>query len=121
MVMAYCLTDDIKGQLLEMGICEVLIPLTASPSVEVQGNSAAAIGNLSSKGTSDMKSPHLPQANSALFHVQLTTTLHSTQYGKNQLAVYMATLSASSNHLTLPSSTLQYGRLFNFSNLAMRN
>lgn len=33
-----------------MGICEVLIPLTNSPSVEVQGNSAAAIGNLSSKG-----------------------------------------------------------------------
>ncbi|GAA96338.1 hypothetical protein E5Q_03004 [Mixia osmundae IAM 14324] len=43
------LSDDIKGQLLDMGICEVLIPLTASPSVEVQGNSAAAIGNLSSK------------------------------------------------------------------------
>ncbi|KAG9105879.1 Vacuolar protein 8, partial [Ceratobasidium sp. 392] len=35
--------------LLELGICEVLIPLTNSPSVEVQGNSAAALGNLSSK------------------------------------------------------------------------
>ena len=33
-----------------MGICEVLIPLTNSPSSEVQGNSAAALGNLSSKG-----------------------------------------------------------------------
>lgn len=43
-------SDDLKPQLLEMGICEVLIPLTNSPSVEVQGNSAAAIGNLSSKG-----------------------------------------------------------------------
>lgn len=43
-------TDDLKPQLLEMGICEVLIPLTNSPSVEVQGNSAAALGNLSSKG-----------------------------------------------------------------------
>ncbi len=43
-------TDDLKPQLLEMGICEVLIPLTNSSSVEVQGNSAAAIGNLSSKG-----------------------------------------------------------------------
>lgn len=42
-------TEDIKSQLLDMGICEVLIPLTASPSVEVQGNSAAALGNLSSK------------------------------------------------------------------------
>lgn len=44
-------SDDLKGQLLEMGICEVLIPLTNSLSSEVQGNSAAALGNLSSKGT----------------------------------------------------------------------
>ncbi len=44
------LPDELKGQLLEMGICEVLIPLTNSPSSEVQGNSAAALGNLSSKG-----------------------------------------------------------------------
>ncbi|KAH9927469.1 vacuolar protein 8 [Epithele typhae] len=43
------LSDELKGQLLEMGICEVLIPLTNSPSSEVQGNSAAALGNLSSK------------------------------------------------------------------------
>ncbi len=42
--------EDLKPQLLEMGILEVLIPLTNSPSIEVQGNSAAAIGNLSSKG-----------------------------------------------------------------------
>ena len=44
--------DELKPQLLEMGICEVLIPLTDSTSVEVQGNSAAALGNLSSKGSS---------------------------------------------------------------------
>lgn len=37
-----------------MGICEVLIPLTNSPSVEVQGNSAAALGNLSSKGQQNL-------------------------------------------------------------------
>lgn len=36
-----------------MGVCEVLIPLTNSPSVEVQGNSAAALGNLSSKAAED--------------------------------------------------------------------
>lgn len=47
--------DDLKPQLLEMGICEVLIPLTNSPSVEVQGNSAAALGNLSSKGKLQLK------------------------------------------------------------------
>jgi len=48
-VAVLALSDDLKSQLLEMGICEVLIPLTNSPSVEVQGNSAAALGNLSSK------------------------------------------------------------------------
>ena len=48
--------DELKGQLLEMGICEVLIPLTNSPSAEVQGNSAAALGNLSSKGLRFCKS-----------------------------------------------------------------
>lgn len=46
----FCITaEDIKTELLDLGILEVLIPLTNSPSVEVQGNSAAAIGNLSSK------------------------------------------------------------------------
>ncbi|KAI6130667.1 vacuolar protein 8 [Pisolithus croceorrhizus] len=44
------LSNELKGRLLEMGICEVLIPLTNSPNPEVRGNSAAALGNLSSKG-----------------------------------------------------------------------
>ncbi|KAH8834934.1 armadillo-type protein [Flagelloscypha sp. PMI_526] len=48
-VAVLALSDELKGQLLEMGICEVLIPLTNSHSSEVQGNSAAALGNLSSK------------------------------------------------------------------------
>jgi hypothetical protein len=43
-------TEELKPQLLEMGICDVLIPLTNSSSIEVQGNSAAALGNLTSKG-----------------------------------------------------------------------
>lgn len=43
------LSDDLKMHLLNLGVFEVLIPLTASESIEVQGNSAAAIGNLSSK------------------------------------------------------------------------
>ncbi|BFZ64301.1 Vacuolar protein 8 [Saitoella coloradoensis] len=43
------LSDELKGHLLSLGICDVLIPLTDSPSIEVQGNSAAALGNLSSK------------------------------------------------------------------------
>ncbi|KAI5124608.1 hypothetical protein M0805_004218 [Coniferiporia weirii] len=53
-VAVLALSDDLKSQLLDMGICKVLIPLTKSSSIEVQGNSAAALGNLSSKdGRSD--------------------------------------------------------------------
>lgn len=48
-VAVLALSEDLKAQLLGMGICESLIPLTASESVEVQGNSAAALGNLASK------------------------------------------------------------------------
>lgn len=48
------LSDDLKSHLLNLGVFEVLIPLTDSESIEVQGNSAAALGNLSSKG---MESP----------------------------------------------------------------
>jgi len=43
------LSDELKSHLLNLGVFEVLIPLTGSESVEVQGNSAAALGNLSSK------------------------------------------------------------------------
>lgn len=44
------LSDELKQRLLSMGILEVLVALTGSSNLEVQGNSAAAIGNLSSKG-----------------------------------------------------------------------
>ena len=43
------LSDDLKKDLLNLGVFDVLIPLTSSDSIEVQGNSAAALGNLSSK------------------------------------------------------------------------
>ncbi|KAI9846998.1 MAG: Vacuolar protein 8 [Sclerophora amabilis] len=43
------LSDELKIHLLNLGVFDVLIPLTASDSIEVQGNSAAALGNLSSK------------------------------------------------------------------------
>lgn len=43
------LSDDLKPKLLSFGVCDILIPLTAVDSLEVQGNSAAALGNLSSK------------------------------------------------------------------------
>ena len=44
------LSDELKKDLLNLGVFDVLIPLTESESIEVQGNSAAALGNLSSKG-----------------------------------------------------------------------
>ncbi|KAI8388678.1 putative VAC8-vacuolar membrane protein required for the cytoplasm-to-vacuole targeting [Radiomyces spectabilis] len=43
------LSDELKQRLVGMDVLEVLIPLTSSQNMEVQGNSAAAIGNLSSK------------------------------------------------------------------------
>ncbi|KAI9316338.1 putative VAC8-vacuolar membrane protein required for the cytoplasm-to-vacuole targeting [Dichotomocladium elegans] len=43
------LSDELKPRLLRMKVLEVLVPLTTSQNMEVQGNSAAAIGNLSSK------------------------------------------------------------------------
>ncbi|ODV92198.1 hypothetical protein CANCADRAFT_83879 [Tortispora caseinolytica NRRL Y-17796] len=43
------LSEELKPLLLESGIFTVLIPLTHSVSLDVQGNSAAALGNLSSK------------------------------------------------------------------------
>lgn len=48
------LSDELKPRLLDLGVFDVLIPLTESDSVEVQGNSAAALGNLSSKGMSSV-------------------------------------------------------------------
>lgn len=44
------LSDSLKSHLFNLGVFDVLIPLTHSESIEVQGNSAAALGNLSSKG-----------------------------------------------------------------------
>jgi vacuolar protein 8 len=44
------MSDELKRALLGMGLIEVLVPLTCSENVEVQGNSAAAISNLASAG-----------------------------------------------------------------------
>ncbi|KAK2616654.1 Vacuolar protein 8 [Conoideocrella luteorostrata] len=43
------LSDDLKSELLKLGVCDVLIPLTNSPDKDVRCNSAAALANLSSK------------------------------------------------------------------------
>lgn len=52
------LSDELKPHLLNLGVFDVLIPLTDSESIEVQGNSAAALGNLSSKGKSPLITRH---------------------------------------------------------------
>ena len=44
------MSDELKRALLGMGLIDVLVPLTSSENVEVQGNSAAAISNLASAG-----------------------------------------------------------------------
>jgi vacuolar protein 8 len=44
------MSDEQKHSLLELGLCDVLIPLTKSSNVEVQGHSAAALSNLTSLG-----------------------------------------------------------------------
>ncbi|KAG1054746.1 hypothetical protein G6F43_003264 [Rhizopus delemar] len=43
------LSDELKQRLLSMDVLDVLIELTSHTNLEVEGNSAAAIGNLSSK------------------------------------------------------------------------
>ncbi|KAK9463860.1 armadillo-type protein [Lipomyces oligophaga] len=43
------LSDELKPYLLSINVIDVLVPLTSSPNPEVQGNSGAALGNLSSK------------------------------------------------------------------------
>lgn len=52
------LSDELKPHLLNLGVFDVLIPLTDSESIEVQGNSAAALGNLSSKGKPSLMIRH---------------------------------------------------------------
>lgn len=101
------LSDELKTHLLELGVFEVLIPLTKSPSIEVQGNSAAALGNLSSKGMLT----HLP----ALYFVvrltrnQLATTASSLITGRSQATAFTDTSVGSWRAEMLPFSTLGSG------------
>ncbi|KAG1104698.1 hypothetical protein G6F42_017051 [Rhizopus arrhizus] len=43
------LSEELKLRLLNVGVLEILVPMTQYYHLEVQGNAAAAIGNLSSK------------------------------------------------------------------------
>lgn len=80
-----------------MGICEVLIPLTNSPSSEVQGNSAAALGNLSSKGKSvdNIGNKVLTISLSQTAARLLTTIPHLTTFGTDRTVACTSTFIAS--------------------------
>jgi vacuolar protein 8 len=80
------LSEELKSHLLNLGVFDVLIPLTDSESIEVQGNSAAALGNLSSKGMSFLL-PLMAFAD----NLQLVTILFSFVIGAIQTVVSMDT------------------------------
>ena len=81
------LSDELKKDLLNLGVFDVLIPLTDSESIEVQGNSAAALGNLSSKGRQCI----LNKVDSKLTALQLATMLFLLRTGQSLMEVFMAT------------------------------
>ena len=90
--------DELKPQLLDMGICKILIPLTKANSIEVQGNSAAAIGNLASKG----RQSQLTRVNCESYYVYKQTAVLpkmtiqlSLRFGRSQKMGYMGTCIAS--------------------------
>ena len=86
------LSDELKPHLLRLGVFDVLIPLTDSESVEVQGNSAAALGNLSSKGDPLRNEFYGLSAND-----QQSPTIRSlSKIGPSQMVVSTGTSSASS-------------------------
>lgn len=64
------LSEELKPHLLNLGVFDVLIPLTESDSIEVQGNSAAALGNLSSKGKRKLKW--------SIYHLIFTKLMHDS-------------------------------------------
>lgn len=118
-VAVLALSDELKARLLGLGVFDVLIPLTESESIEVQGNSAAALGNLSSKGKLQACHP------TACVHTddsaQSATTVCSCPPGTSHQAVSTAISHAFSTPATRPFSTSRSGRSFNCSSPAMRS
>ena len=111
------LSDELKPHLLGLGVFDVLIPLTASESIEVQGNSAAALGNLSSKGK--WRTLHLMHG--ILSSLQLATTRYLSEIGPSPTVAYMATSDALWLVVIPRSNTSQSGHYCNYSNLETNN
>ena len=114
------LSDELKTHLLELGVFDVLIPLTKSPSIEVQGNSAAALGNLSSKGMSD-RFFHTGNIYFMANVLQSATTASSFGTGRSQAKASTATSAGSLTAVTPPSSILPSGPFCNCSSRKTRN
>jgi hypothetical protein len=104
------LSDELKPHLLALGVAEVLIPLTNSASVEVQGNSAAALGNLTSKGGS--YNPRLMGLCWAtpLTLAQSATTRSLSSCGPSPAAACTRTSTGSCRAATRRFSTFRSGR-----------
>lgn len=106
------LSDELKPHLLNLGVFDVLIPLTNSESIEVQGNSAAALGNLSSKGMSPAIARRLFNRTSTNKH-QLAITQFSFVTGLTPTAASTVISKGSLQVAILPSSTSPSGLSFN--------
>lgn len=112
------LSDELKTHLLNMGVFDVLIPLTHSGSIEVQGNSAAALGNLSSKGNSLHVKGRRTIAD--ISFPQWATTPSSPSTGPSRAGESTATSAVSSRAGTPRSSTLPSGPCCSSSNPRIR-
>lgn len=112
-VAVLALSDELKPHLLNLGVFDVLIPLTESDSIEVQGNSAAALGNLSSKGRffSQAKCGYLAD------WLQWAITPSFCRTGMSPTVAFTATFPDSWTAETLRSSTLRFGHSCNSSSL----
>ncbi|GME73418.1 unnamed protein product [[Candida] boidinii] len=91
------LADDLKTELLNLDIIDVLIPLTESSNSEVCGNSAAALANLCSRvsdytkilenynGISKFISRFLSSSNTTFEHIALWTILQLLESDNSEL------------------------------------
>lgn len=114
------LSDELKTHLLDLGVFDVLIPLTQSSSIEVQGNSAAALGNLSSKGMSAVF-PSQPAWHKSLTPEQLETMQSSFRLGRSPTVESTDILAGSSEAVTPHSNTSPSGLYYNSSSPKTRS
>lgn len=104
-----------------MGILEVLIPLTASNSVEVQGNAAAAIGNLSAKADDYTKFNDVWLQPEGGLHSYLTRFLQSPDRTFQHIAVWTIVQFLDSGDVKLANSVRQSQEIKPFAETLVAN